>query len=71
MISLTDHQLTELKRAAAMLLPSQRAAFLEGISRRLGDQPSDEALQIAIASQLSINRLPVYLCDAAPNKSKE
>ncbi len=61
-LSLSDYQMQQLRAAAETLLPSA-ADFLEGVARRLGDQPSDEALQIAIATQLSMNRLPVFLCD--------
>jgi hypothetical protein len=35
-------------------------------ARRLGETPSDEALQLAISEQLSVNRVPVFLCDSAP-----
>jgi hypothetical protein len=62
-LSLSDYQLARVRAAAQTLLPSARSNFLEGVARRLGDQPSDEALQIAIAAQLSMNRLPVFLCD--------
>jgi hypothetical protein len=62
-LSLSDYQLARVRAAAQTLLPSARSSFLEGVARRLGDQPSDEALQIAIAAQLSMNRLPVFLCD--------
>jgi hypothetical protein len=62
-LSLSDYQMQQLRAAAKTLLPSARSDFLEGVARRLGDQPSDEALQIAVAAQLSMNRLPVFLCD--------
>jgi hypothetical protein len=62
-LSLTDFQMRQLKATAKTLLPSRRSDFLEGVAKRLGDAPSDEALQIAIAAQLSMNRLPVFLCD--------
>ena len=59
-LSLSDYQMQHLRAAAKNLLPSQRSDFLEGVAKRLGDQPSDEALQIAIAAQLATNRLPVF-----------
>ena len=62
-LSLSDYQMQQLRAAAKTLLPSARSDFLEGVARRLGDQPSDEALQIAITAQLSMNGLPVFLCD--------
>ena len=62
-LSLSDYQMQQLRAATKNLSPPQRTNFLEGIAKRLGDQPSDEALQIAIAAQLSMNRLPVFLCD--------
>jgi hypothetical protein len=46
-LSLSDYQMQQLRAAAKTLLPSARSDFLEGVARRLGDQPSDEALQIA------------------------
>jgi hypothetical protein len=64
-ISLTDQQLAQLKTAAQSLLPSARSDFLQGVARRLGDAPSDEALALAISEQLAINKLPVFLCDHA------
>jgi len=70
-LSLSDYQLAQLRAAAKNLLPSQRTDFLEGVARRLGDQPSDEALQIAIAAQLATNRLPVFLCDAVSTNKRE
>jgi hypothetical protein len=61
-LALTDHQLAEVQHAAHSLLPSQRERFLEGLARRLGDEPSDEALREAIAAQLALNRIPTFLC---------
>ncbi len=65
-LSLTDQQLAQLQQAARTLLPSQRAQFLAGVARRLGEEPSNDALQTAIDQQLAVNRLPVYLCDSKP-----
>ena len=65
---LTDQQLTQLQQAAQSLLPSARSEFLQGAARRLGDAPSDEALQLAISEQLAMNKLPTFLCDAAPKE---
>jgi hypothetical protein len=61
-LSLSDHQLTEVQNAAHSLLPNQRERFLEGLARRLRDEPSDEALREAIAAQLRVNRIPTFLC---------
>ena len=66
--SLSDYQLAQLRAAVKNLLSSQHTDLLEGVARRFGNQPSDEALQIAIAAKLSMNRLPVYLCYSKPNK---
>ncbi len=63
-LSLTDRQMQQVRAAAKTLLPSQRSEFLQGLARRLGEQPSDTALAEAIAAQLAINRLPVLLYDA-------
>jgi hypothetical protein len=70
-LALTDAQLREIKAAAATLPSSHRSEFLESIARRLGHEPTDEAVAAAIAAQLSINRLPVFLCDSAPAQSKQ
>ena len=67
-LSLSDYQLQQLRAAAKNLLPSQRTDFLEGIARRLGDAPSNEALEHAIAEQLATNRLPTFLCECRTNK---
>jgi hypothetical protein len=67
-LSLSDRQLLLIKEAAHTILPSARAAFLEGVARRLGSQPSDEALQHAISEALAVNRIPQFLCDAKPRK---
>ena len=67
-IGLTDAQLMQLQQAAKTLLPSARDEFLRGIARRLGDTPSDAALQLAISEQLAVNRIPTFLCDHAPAK---
>ena len=69
-IGLTDSQLAQLTQATQNLLPSARSEFLQGVARRLGDAPSDEALQLAISEQLAVNKLPIFLCDAAMMKEK-
>ena len=60
-IGLTDAQLMQLQQAAKTLLPSARSEFLQGVARRLGEAPSDGALQAAISEQLAINRIPHFL----------
>jgi hypothetical protein len=42
-ILLTPTQRAEIDRAANSLLPSMREAFLNGVARRLGSEPSDMA----------------------------
>jgi hypothetical protein len=51
MFSLTDDQLAEVTRAAALLPPRARAEFLRLIGQ-LGDNPSDAELAAAIRSGL-------------------
>ncbi len=63
--ALTYDQLQQVKTAAKTLLPSQRSDFVHNVKRRLGEQPSDAAVQAAIAAELALNRLPVFLCDSA------
>jgi hypothetical protein len=71
-IGLTDQQLAHLKQAAqSLLLPSARDDFLTGVARRLGDAPSDAALQLAIDAQLALGKLPTLLCDSAAGTTKE
>ena len=60
-LSLSDQQLAQVRRVARTLLPAQRISFLEALARRLGDQPSDEALEQAIAAVLAINRVPTFI----------
>ena len=69
-LALTDHQLAEIKSAAATLDPSARSRFLEGIARRLGSEPTDIAVSHAIAMQLAINRIPAFLRDSKTGVSK-
>jgi hypothetical protein len=50
MLALTDHQMSQLTRAAAMLPPSDRDLFLRSIANRLsGDPPTDADLAVAIS----------------------
>jgi hypothetical protein len=62
-LALTDLQLAEVRAAAVTLLPSERPEFLRGLASRLGSEPSDEAVALAIAAQLAVNKLPIFLCD--------
>ncbi len=64
-VALTYHQLQQIKTAAETLLPSQRSEFLQNVKRRLGEQPSDAAVQTVIAAELALNRLPMFICDSA------
>jgi hypothetical protein len=59
-LGLTDAQLQQVQQAAQTLLPSARSAFLESLSHRLGSEPTDETLQLAISQVLSINKLPSF-----------
>jgi hypothetical protein len=64
-----DHAAREqLQQATKSLLPSARDEFLRGLARRLGDAPSDEALQLAISDQLSVNRIPHFFATAHPKE---
>jgi cold shock protein len=60
-ILLTPSQRAALNRAAQRLLPSQRETFLDNVSRRLGSEPSDMAVDAAISAELALN-LPAFLC---------
>jgi hypothetical protein len=61
-LSLSDHQLRQNHAAAKALLPLQRSDFAHGVKRRLGHNPSNEAVQPAIGAELSLNHLPAFLC---------
>jgi hypothetical protein len=50
------------------LLPSQRAEFIRNVRRRLGRRPTNGDVQQAIAAELSLNKLPAFLCEGATNK---
>ena len=52
-------QLQEVQAACRTLLPTKRASFLENLARRVGDQPTNEALSEAISAVLA-NRLPSF-----------
>lgn len=65
-IGLTDQQLAQPQQAARTIPPSARSEFLQNIARRLGERPSDAALQTAISETLAVNRIPTFLCDSAP-----
>jgi hypothetical protein len=49
-----------INQAARALLPSVREEFLTAVERRLGDSPSDHAVQAAIDAQLALNRIPSF-----------
>jgi hypothetical protein len=68
-LSLSDHQLDQVRRAASKLLPSHRVKFLEGLAQRLGETSTDAAVAhaIGIQLQLALRRVPRLLNDAAPN----
>lgn len=60
-LALTPHQFGAIHAAASSLPPSSRENFIVAVKRRLGHQPSDIAVQIAIDAELSINRLPNFI----------
>jgi hypothetical protein len=62
-LSLSDHQLRQIHAAARTLLPSQSSDCVHGVwSRRLGDNPSNRAVQATISAEVALNRLPAFLC---------
>jgi hypothetical protein len=69
-LSLTDHQLALIKQAAKYVSIDRRDEFLRGVASHLGAEPSDATVQAAIDTQLAVNKLPVFLCDAAMMKEK-
>jgi hypothetical protein len=63
--SFTDRQFRRISAAAAKLPRSRRSDFLTGVARRLGNEPSDAAVEAAITVQLAINRLPAFITGAS------
>jgi hypothetical protein len=61
-LSLSDRQLAEIKAAAKTVPPDLRGDFLQGVAY-LGSEPTDAAVAQAIAAQLSLGRIPAFLCD--------
>jgi hypothetical protein len=49
----SDKQFRRITAAAARLPRSKRNEFLTGVARRLGTEPSDEAVEAAITAQLA------------------
>jgi hypothetical protein len=68
LLSLTDHQMSLVRRAASALPISERDEFLRGVAHRLGGEPTDDAISAAIDAQLALNRLPTFLCDSKPQE---
>ena len=71
MLSLTDQQLGMVKLAAETIAPSARSEFLERVAAHLGELPTNEAVEQAINVQLSIGKLPVFLCDSKTKSHDE
>jgi hypothetical protein len=69
-LGLTDRQMSLLRQAAGSLSVGARDEFLRSVARRLGSDPTDHAVSAAIDAELSLNRLPVFLCDARHKKEK-
>ena len=59
--SFSDKQFWRITAAAVRLPRSRRNEFLTGVARRLGETPSDEAVEAAITAQLALGRLPAFI----------
>jgi len=64
-IMLTPSQRHDIDQAANSLLPGAREQFLNGVARRLGHCPSNDAVAHAIAMELAVGRFPQFLCEGA------
>jgi hypothetical protein len=64
-IVLSPAQRAAIDAAANSLLPSQRENFLDNVGRRLGQAPTDFAVQHAIDVELGLNRFPQFLDSGA------
>jgi hypothetical protein len=58
--SVSPSQLRLVQQAAATLRRDERDAFLQGVAKHLGHQPSDAAVAAAVDAQLPINRIPSF-----------
>jgi hypothetical protein len=67
-LALTDNPLQFIQHAARSLPVGQREGFLRGVARHLAAEPTDHAVSAAIDAELSLNRLPVFLCDGKLTK---
>ena len=63
-LSLSDFQLRLIQDAAKTISVEGRDEFLRAVAAHLGSEPTDAAVLCAIDAQLSIGRLPVFLCDS-------
>ena len=63
-LSLSDNQMHLIKHAARSLPVGARDQFLQDVTRHLAGEPSDDAVQAAINA--SLDRTPVFMCDAKP-----
>jgi hypothetical protein len=59
-LSLSDKQLRLMQTAAKAVPPRRRDEFLKCVASRLGETPTDQAVEAAISAQLAINCLPAF-----------
>jgi hypothetical protein len=73
--ALTQSQAAELLRAASLLPPATRAAFVSAVDRRLAGvrrRVTDDDVSAAIVSVLAnITTTSHFLCDAAPTEEAD
>jgi hypothetical protein len=60
----SEKQQKILLAAAAQLPRSKRNTFFTGVAKRLGENPSNAAMEEAISQQLAIGRLPNFISGA-------
>jgi hypothetical protein len=70
-LSLTTQQPAEVTTAAGTLPVSERSDFLIGVAKRLGPEPTTDAVLLAISLQLKVNQLPQFVCNAKPEDQIE
>ncbi len=74
-LALTDTQMAELRRAAALLPVEGRAAFLRRVAAHLGSAPTNGDVSAAIIAALGDTSVrittPAFCCDSKPEEKPD
>ena len=69
-LSLTDHQMSLVRRAAGALRPAARDQFLQAVAKQLGDEPTDHAVTAAIGAALGRQAISHFMLDSATQRGR-